>query len=94
MTVTRVRKSVPLTPEDTSAVELLREDSTYREALAAVSGAELSEHPSEAEALQALVALGRSVLTEQVRATGYAALAAAQSTEDRDITRALAGRRR
>jgi hypothetical protein len=84
MTAT-TRKSVPVTPEDAEDLERLRRYNAYREALTAVTGDELSEHPSDAEALHALIAAGRAALHEQVMATGYAALAAAQTDEDRQI---------
>ena len=60
-------------------------------ALSAV-GVDLSENPSEAEAIHALFAVGRSVLNNQVMSRGYAALAESLTDEDREISRAI-GRR-
>ena len=88
----QVRKSVPLTKDDTASVQRLRIDTFWREAALEIAGVELSDSPSEAEALHALVTVGRSVLadhvTERAMATGYAALAQAQADEDRAIARA------
>lgn len=88
------RKSVPVTGADAADLERLRSHATYREAIKAVAGVELSDHPSEAEALHALIAAGRHAVREQVMATGYAALAAAQTDEDRDIAREVTRRAR
>lgn len=96
MAVPTIRKSVPLTPEDTRGVASLRLDVVWQEAALEVAGIELSGDPSEAEAIHALIEVGRSVLadrvTEKAMTSGYAALAAAQTAEDRAINRAT-GRR-
>jgi|RhiMetStandDraft_4_1073278.scaffolds.fasta_scaffold206967_2 hypothetical protein len=95
MSAAIARKSVPITLDDIEDVERLRsEDRLYREALQAVAGVELSDQPSEAEALHALIAAGRWALHQHVMATGYAALAAAQTDEDREITREISRRAR
>jgi hypothetical protein len=92
----KVRKSVPLTRDDTAGVERLRIDIAWREAALEIAGVELSESPSEAEALHALVTVGRSVLSDRAKektmAAGYAALAQARDDEDRAVARAT-GRR-
>ncbi|MPZ62905.1 MAG: hypothetical protein GEU93_16750 [Propionibacteriales bacterium] len=90
---TKTRKSIPLTPEDISDVDLLRKQDAYREALQAVAGIELSAHPSEADAVHALVVAGRAVLKEQMMQTGYAAVAAGKTDEDEKITRAASRRK-
>jgi hypothetical protein len=57
-----------------------------------IGGVELSESPSEAEALHALVEVGRRAIEERVAeaelATGYAELARTITDEDRSIARA------
>jgi hypothetical protein len=89
------RKTVPVTAEDTQAVERLREPaSAYRTALAEILGVELSADPSEAEVLQALIEAGRIAVEQKVMVGGYAALAAARDDEDRAYARAMRGRRR
>jgi hypothetical protein len=92
MSPAKVRKSVPVTAEDQRDVELLREDTVYQDAYLAVTGHELPSRPSEAEALHALVKLGRSVLAEHVLRSGYAALAAAENDEDRELRQARVAR--
>ena len=90
------RKSVPLTADDAADVATLRVDLFWQQAAQEVAGVRLSESPSEAEALQALVAVGRRVLADRVAEqrmeTGYAELAATQVDEDRALARAT-GRR-
>ena len=89
------RKSVPITPDDIEDLERLRsDDRLYREAVQAVAGVELPDKPSEAEALHALIAAGRWAVQQHVMATGYAALAAAQTDEDREITQEISRRAR
>jgi hypothetical protein len=96
MAATKIRKSVPLTAADTQSVASLRGDISWQEAALEIAGIELSPDPSEAEALHALVAVGRSVLADRVSektmASGYAALAESYTDEDRDLSRA-SGRR-
>ncbi|BAJ30645.1 MULTISPECIES: hypothetical protein [Kitasatospora] len=89
------RKSVPVTAEDTRAVERLREPAgAYRAAIAEILGVELSANPSEAEVLQALIEAGRIAVEEKVMTSGYTALAAARGDEDREHDRAMRNRRR
>ncbi|MPZ60227.1 MAG: hypothetical protein GEU93_02790 [Propionibacteriales bacterium] len=88
------RKSVPISRDDAADVERLRRFALYREAAKAVAGVELSENSSEAEVLHALITAGRHALHEQVMVTGYGALAAAQTDEDRAIAREVTSRAR
>jgi hypothetical protein len=89
------RKTVPVTAEDTATVERLRQPaSSERSALAELLGVELPPHPSEGEALQALVEAGRRAVEQQMMLKGYAALAAARDDEDAAYERAMRARRR
>jgi hypothetical protein len=96
MAATKIRKSVPLSEDDVAGVESLRADASWQEAAIEVAGVELSGTPSEAEALHALIEVGRTVIagrvSEKRMAAGYAALAASQTKEDYEIGRAT-GRR-
>jgi hypothetical protein len=93
MPAPKVRKSVPVTAEDQHDIERLRGDAAYREAYTAATGHDLPDKPSEAEALHALIEVGRSALKERVLLSGYAALAAAQDDEDRQLEAARRSRR-
>lgn len=89
------RKTVPVTAQDTEAVERLRQPaSAERAALAKLLGMDLPSNASEGEVLQALVEAGRHAVEQQVMLTGYAALAAARNEEDRKHERAMRARRR
>ena len=92
----RVRKSVPLSKDDLSGLAALRSDVMWREAAMEIEGVELSVNPSEAEALQTLVEIGRRTIErrahEKELEAGYAALAASISDEDRELDRALSRR--
>jgi hypothetical protein len=89
------RKTVPVTAEDSLAVQRVRQpESAERTALAQLLGVELPANPSEAEVLQALVEAGRHAVEQQVMLTGYAALAAARDNEDEAYERAMRARRR
>lgn len=91
---TTTRKSVPVTAEDAATVERVQEPQSMERTALAELGIELSATPSEAEVLQALIEAGRIAVQQQVMATGYAALAAAQDDEDRAYAMAMRGRRR
>ena len=91
---TVARKTVPVTAEDTQAVERVRRPGSIERAALAELGIELSANPSEAEVLQALVEAGRAAVQQQVMATGYAALAAARDEDDREHELAMRSRRR
>lgn len=78
------RKSVPLTPEQIETLSELRAPDT-REHEVAVEMVALSEHPSEAAALHALVTLGYRCLKDAVLERGYAELAASETDEDRAV---------
>lgn len=87
-----VRKSVPLGQAGLDGVRSLRADVSWREAAMEIAGVGLSPDPSEAEALHALVEVGRRVIEKRVAEAeleaGYAALALTITDEDRAITRA------
>lgn len=87
-----VRKSVPMGPEDITALERIHASpSPERQALAQLSGRELDAHASDAEIIAALVRVGREAVTQQVAATGYAAWAAEMDDEDRAYRTARRG---
>jgi len=89
----KIRKSVPLTPEDQAHLDRIRDPgSPEHEALSQLSGILLSDDASEAETLHALLAAGRAAVTERVMIGGYAALAAAEDDEDRTVRRAMRAR--
>lgn len=94
--MTKVRKSVPLGDADLAGLAALRTDVTWREAAMEIDGTELSATPSEAEALQAMVAIGRRAIQaraqERELEAGYAALAASAGREDREVARSLSRR--
>jgi hypothetical protein len=93
MTAAKVRKSIPLTPDDQAHLDRLRTPGTpEHEALAQVAGILLPDDASEAETLHALLTAGRAAITERVMLTGYAALAAAQDDEDAAARRAMRAR--
>lgn len=96
MAITKVRKSVPVTQDDTSAVDHLRSDAVWQKAAIDLIGHKLSEHPSEAEALSALIAVGRATLeglvTESALEAGYKELAASLDNEGYRINRTTARR--
>jgi hypothetical protein len=89
MRTTKTRKSVPLEQADSEGLERLRLDIVWQEAARDLGGIELSEHPSEAEALHAMLVVGRRVLAERVNdlamERGYAALAATRTADDREL---------
>ena len=91
---TVARKSVPVTAEDAQAVERVRQPQSVERAALAALGIELSENPSEAEALQALIEAGRAAVQQQVMVSGYAALAASQNDEDHEYEQTMRQRRR
>lgn len=74
-TKTAARKSVPLTEEDLAAAQGLRHAPHGVRDILKGNGVALSPAPSEAEALHALVALGRTVYQEAVETEGYRRLA-------------------
>jgi len=92
----RPRKSVPLTPDDADGVRRLRVDLVWQRAAFDLAGIRFSDRPSEAEAIRALVEVGRTALTARVSeaalAQGYAELAESQSAQDDAVNRAV-GRR-
>ncbi|MFF4620698.1 hypothetical protein [Nonomuraea jabiensis] len=78
-----VRKSVPMGPEDVATLECMHAPvSPERQALAQLTGQELSAGSSDAEILAALIRAGRDAVTHQVATTGYAAWAAEMDDED------------
>lgn len=81
-TKTAARKSVPLTAEDIAAAQQLRSAAHGVRAALKGRGVALSPTPSEAEALHALVALGRTVFEQAVEEEGYQRLAAFNATDD------------
>jgi hypothetical protein len=91
----KARKSVPLDDADLAGLAALRTDVTWREAAMEIDGTHLSATPSEAEALQAMVAIGRRTIEARAREkeleAGYAALAESGGA-DRDVGRALSRR--
>ena len=91
-----VRKSVPLSRADRDGLQALRTDLAWQEAALEIAGVEVSETPSEAEVLHALVQVGNRVLadrvTEKEMEAGYAELAATETAEDRELARALSRR--
>lgn len=92
----RVRKSVPLSDSGMRGLLALRMDPMWREAAMELEGIDLSDNPSEAEALQVMVEIGRRVIeeraSEKALEQGYAALAASLSDEDRELDHALSRR--
>jgi hypothetical protein len=77
-----VRKSVPLSPADLDGLRALRTDLAWREVAMEITGADLSATPSEAEALHALVEVGRRVIEARVaEAEGAAERETEQETE-------------
>jgi hypothetical protein len=92
----KTRKSVPLDDADLAGLMLLRTDMTWREAAMEIDGTHLSATPSEAEALQAMVAIGRRAIQaraeEKELEAGYTALAESSDREGREMTRALSRR--
>ena len=91
-----LRKSVPLTPDDADGVLRLQVDLVWQRAAFDLAGIRFSDRPSEAEAIRALVEVGRTALASRVSdaalAEGYAELAAAQPVQDEAVNRAV-GRR-
>lgn len=94
MPAIKSRKSVPVDADDLRAVGLLRTEDTYKDALRETTGVELSTTPTEAEAMHALLVAGREAVREKVMLSEYAALAAAQTDEDAQISRAISRRTR
>jgi hypothetical protein len=83
------RKSVPVERAEYDLVQRLREPGSPEQEAVRAAGVELSERPSEAEALHALLVVGRRALDEQLLEMGYAALAASEDEEDRQVRREL-----
>lgn len=78
MSATRstVRKSVPLDENDIKDLTAIRmQGSDEAVALHSLTGIVLGERPSEAEALHALVTLGRQTLADRKTEIGYQKLA-------------------
>ena len=87
---------MPLDDDDLAGLTALRTDMMWREAAMEIDGTELSASPSEAEALRAMVAIGRRTIQARAREkeleAGYEAVAAAVDPEDRQVDRALSRR--
>jgi hypothetical protein len=93
MSTETIRKSVPLTADEAALVNAARtEGSAAHDALIELLGPDATR--SEAATLQALVHLGVTVVRERARDHGYAALAAAQTDEDRAFHAAMRRRPR
>jgi hypothetical protein len=89
------RPSLPLTEQDEQALELIRTSPAYRSALTRLSGevAEATTGMSEAALLHAVFEAGLDAIRLAAQESGYAALAAEQST-NAEFRRAAARRRR
>ncbi|WP_331773364.1 hypothetical protein OG948_59290 (plasmid) [Embleya sp. NBC_00888] len=96
MSETKIRKSVPLNPDDIHALtELRTPDTGLNEALKVLlAKAGLPEPGNESAALHALLVLGRRAVEEQAQLTGYAAYAASLDDEDRAVAKSMRRRRR
>lgn len=91
--VAMTRKSVPIDAGEHEFVRRLRTPgSRERAALRAAAGIDLPDDASEAEILHALLAVGRHTVDEQLLDEGYAALAAAETDEDRAVHHAMRAR--
>ncbi|HEY9376550.1 MAG TPA: hypothetical protein VIQ02_05580 [Jiangellaceae bacterium] len=89
---TAVRKSIPIDPADRDVVQRIRTPGSPEHEALRAEGVELSETSSEAEALHALLVVGRRALEESVLEAGYARLATAEDDEDREFRRAISQR--
>lgn len=71
-----VRKNVPLDQDDLRDLTAIKETGSDKAAaLYSITGIKLSEKPSEAEVLHALVVLGRQVVADKEVEIGYQKLA-------------------
>lgn len=88
-----IRKTVPITPEELAILDATRsEGSPAHEALTELLGPAATR--SEAAALHGALSLGLSLISERIAEHGYAALAAAQTDEDREFHAIMRQRRR
>lgn len=93
MTTDTTRKTVPVTPEELAILEASRsQGSPAYDALVELVGPAATR--SEAAALHGALSLGLSLIKERVAEHGYAALAAAQTDEDREFHAIMRSRRR
>lgn len=87
------RKTVPLTAEELAIIEASRDQgSPAYDALVELVGPAATR--SEAAALHGALSLGLGLIRERVAEHGYAALAAAQTDEDREFHAIMRQRRR
>jgi len=95
MATTKVRKQVPLDPEDLADLDAVRSrEGAEAAALHELTGISLRTTPSEAETLHALVVLGRRALADRVLQMGCERAAAYERTHPEVQTwrRAMRGR--
>jgi hypothetical protein len=88
MTADSIRKTVPLTPELLAVLDAAATiGSAEHDVLVEIAGQGAGR--SEAAVLRALLELGSAALKDKVAERGYAALAAAETDEDREFHAAM-----
>jgi Zn-dependent M32 family carboxypeptidase len=93
MTTEAIRKTVPLTQDEAELLEAARiEGTAAHEALIELLGPGVTK--SEAATLHAALQLGLDALKDRISERGYAALAAAQTDEDKAFHEAMRKRGR
>jgi hypothetical protein len=86
---TTARKSVPIARAEYELVQRIQTPGSPEQDAVRAAGVQLSDQPSEAEALHALLVVGHRALDERLLEIGYAALAASEDEEDRRVRREL-----